>query len=383
MAVPQNATSKTISKGSAIDTLTMEKRKRPFWKSLLFSSITFLLLLLFIFFLGEVAVRAMVYLKSRHYPVRTTTADPLLGHRTVENFKWNGIVTDASGDTSHLHYSTDERGFRAFGDLNAMRKKVFFIGDSFTQAIEVSDDQTYFRRLGDSLNLEVFAYGARGYGTLQEWMILKRYLPEINPDIVVLQFCSNDFINNHFELEHNSLYNNNRRRRPYFNAGGKIEYAVPAKIGWDKLNECSLFFQFIFTRLERFLNQKAPETAFTEYHLEHEGAQYPPFVASVARTKEVLRRFRETLPPGTPLLVFTTHDDAPYFEAIGDICTQLDIPFVGYIPEAIRENGHNTLALDGAHWNKFGHRIAADILACELADLLESLPDQRAVLSQH
>lgn len=329
----------------------------------------------FVALLGEGLMRGVIFMKSKKYPTRTTVADKILGHRSLENFDWEGTVKDASGHSYNLNYSTDDRGFRAFGDVNTDKQKVFFIGDSFTQAIEVSDDKTYFSVLGDSLDLEVFAYGARGFSTLQELMILEKYLPEIKPDAVVLQFCSNDFINNHHFLEQNSLWNNNRRRRPYLQEDGKVVFDVPAKVGWDWLNERSLFFQFLFTRLERIINKGSNENAYSEYHLEQKGSAYEPFAESIERTEHILKRFQELLPEQTPLLIFPTHDDYPYWKAIEDLCEKLDIPFVRYLPQEIiasDEQGLNTRALDGAHWNELGHQITANILACEIVDILEA-----------
>ena len=51
-----------------------------------------------------------------------------------------------------------------------------------TQALDASDDQTYFSIAGKILGSTVFAYGCSGYGTLQEYMILDRYIDEIRPD---------------------------------------------------------------------------------------------------------------------------------------------------------------------------------------------------------
>lgn len=363
---------------------TMEKRKLPIWKRITFSTIITLFLLLFIVLIGEGLMRGVVYMKSKKYPTRTTVADKDWGHRSLENFDWNGIVTDASGKVYNLKYSTDDRGFRAFGDVNSNKKKVFFIGDSFTQAIEASDGRTYFDHLGDSLNLEIFAYGCRGFSTLQELMVLEKYLPEIQPDAVVVQFCSNDFINNHHGLEQNSLYNNNRRRRPYLLENDSIAFNVPAKIGWDWLNERSLFFQFLFTRLERFINSQAPEDAHSEYNLKEKGIAFEPFSESVKRTEKLLKSFQEKLSPKIKFLIFPTHDDYPYFDAIGDLCHELEIPFVGHLPQEITisdEKGMNTRALDGAHWNELGHKIAAQHLACDVMEILEISDSKTTVLS--
>lgn len=364
----------------------MEQMKLPIWKQITFSTIIILFLLLFIILIGEGLMRGVVYIKSQKYPTRTTIADKNWGHRSLENFDWEGTVTDAIGVTYTLKYSTDDRGFRAFGNINSGKKKVFFIGDSFTQAIEASDGKTYFDHLRDSLDIEVFAYGCRGFSTLQELMVLEKYLPEIQPDAVVLQFCSNDFINNHHNLEQNSLYNNNRRRRPYYLDNDSITFRVPAKVGWDWLNERSLFFQFLFTRLERLINNQAPEELHSEYNITNEGMAFEPFKESIQRTEKLLKNIQEALPTSTALLLFPTHGDYPYFDAIDDLCQKLEIPFAGHIPQEIMhsdENGNNTRALDGAHWNELGHKIAAQHLACDVMCILENVAVDSEILSMN
>ena len=106
--------------------------------------------------------------------------------------------------------SQKQYGFRKFGDPSSTKLKMLVIGDSFTHATAVSDDRTYHALLSKILDVEVFAYGAGGYGTLQEY----RYVDLIKPNIVLWQFCINDFINNDNELELLSWVNNNGRSGP-------------------------------------------------------------------------------------------------------------------------------------------------------------------------
>jgi hypothetical protein len=58
----------------------------------------------------------------------------------------------------------------------------------------VSDGDTYYAIIKRKLDAEVFAYGAGGFGTLQEYMILDRYVDMIHPSLILWQFCLNDFI---------------------------------------------------------------------------------------------------------------------------------------------------------------------------------------------
>jgi alkylation response protein AidB-like acyl-CoA dehydrogenase len=45
-------------------------------------------------------------------------------------------------------------------------------------------------------SLAVQVYGGHGYGTLQEYLVIDKYIDEIKPDLILLQVCSNDFTNN-------------------------------------------------------------------------------------------------------------------------------------------------------------------------------------------
>jgi lysophospholipase L1-like esterase len=353
---------------------TMSTRKLPAWKVVVFYITGFSALILLIALVGELSVRAFVSLRNTSYPTHTTVSDPYLGSRAIANFQWNGTITDAGGKEYELHLSTESRGFRLFGDTSTTRKKVFFIGDSFTQAIESSDKKTYFSLLADSLDFEAFAYGCRGYSTLQEWMLLEKYLPLIRPDVVVLQFCSNDFLNNHYELERHSLLNNNRRKRPYLNLDGSIFYGVPARWGWNWLDERSMFFELLFTRFERLMDGVVAPESNSEYHIEQQGINYSPYSESIEITTRLLKKFRDELPENTKLLVFTVDNYSPFYQTISEICYRQHIPFVGYVPQfldSLDRQGQTTRSLDGAHWNELAHAVAADLLACELQDYLE------------
>ena len=122
---------------------------------------------------GELGVRSLIFLKSKTYPTQTTKVVKKLGWEPKKNFQFIGEVPDATTNNYSLNYHTDSLGFRDFGDVNSDKKKVFFIGDSFTQSIEVSNDKTFCALVENQLGLETFTYGCRGYSTLQEYIIFK------------------------------------------------------------------------------------------------------------------------------------------------------------------------------------------------------------------
>ena len=151
---------------------------------------------------------------------------PEFGWTTTENTQ----VTMNKPGYGEVTFSTSQDGFRRYGDINATRPKILVIGDSYTYADTVSDGEAYFDRLGEKLDVEVFAFGCNGFGTLQELLILKKHFHQISPDLVVWQLCDNDFVNNSYELESRDLLQSNFMVRPY-RVGERVEMRFPSLSG--------------------------------------------------------------------------------------------------------------------------------------------------------
>jgi len=89
--------------------------------------------------------------------------------------------------------------------------RVAVLGDSYIEAFQVSDDETFCAALEQELGgcpavggrpVEVLNFGVSGYGTAQELLMLKHHAKTYSPDIVVLVFfAGNDVRNNSQELE--------------------------------------------------------------------------------------------------------------------------------------------------------------------------------------
>jgi hypothetical protein len=94
---------------------------------------------------------------------------------------------------------------------------ILFLGDSFTHAHTVANGSAFYDHFERRLPYpaKVYAAGVGGYGTAQEYLLLRR-LQRLKPDVVVWQLCDNDIINNVFELEKRSPGSNNSLPRPYY-----------------------------------------------------------------------------------------------------------------------------------------------------------------------
>jgi len=84
-------------------------------------------------------------------PPKKVVMDDYLGWRANPNYTFSGERARMDGSTEMIAVSFQERGFRAYGNVNTTHPKVLFVGDSFTQAIDASDDETYYTQLGQLL----------------------------------------------------------------------------------------------------------------------------------------------------------------------------------------------------------------------------------------
>jgi hypothetical protein len=159
-------------------------------------------------------------------PTSFHTAHPDLGWKLKPGAsgEWKG--EGASFVRVNSNGLRDDREHTKAKPPNTLRVAV--LGDSFSEAIHVPIEQTFWskleRKLGNCAavkgrkNVEVLNFGVQGYGTAQELIMLRKKVWDYNPDIVVLAFFTgNDVINNSPKLEYD-LY------RPFFvyNASGQL-----------------------------------------------------------------------------------------------------------------------------------------------------------------
>jgi len=314
---------------------------------------------------GEIAIRIFHYMRytSKNNSIHVVTFDHEVGWIPAPNYIFKGNKIDASGTSYVVTITTDKHGFRRFGNPEEKeKKKVFFLGDSFTHALQASDNKTYYGLLGTSLPIEVFAFGVDGYGTLQETMILERFYDKIQPDIIIFQFCGNDFINNSYELELKSTRNNNGMRRPYFTETAVI-YKTPKPLPFihDFINTYSRFLCFTINRFDQL---KARHLASVEDCILADDT-HTEFKTSVAITEQIVQNMRKHIPSSTDIYAFSVDDTFPFYDAFKNIAGRNNIHFIDGIPQAIRsaeQRGLTTRFADNAHWNETGHQIAAKVL---------------------
>ena len=109
------------------------------------------------------------------------------------------LVVAPSVDVAGFH--TNKLGIRGpeIGLKRENETRVLAIGDSFTLGMQVSDEQTFSALLTDALGDDVTIYnaGVIGYGTEQATGLMRRLVPKVSADAVLLTlYTGNDLRDN-------------------------------------------------------------------------------------------------------------------------------------------------------------------------------------------
>lgn len=113
------------------------------------------------------------------------------------------------------------RGIRDVGEKQPGQTRVFVLGDSYTWGQGVADDQTYSAQLeaaSDGL-LDVINGGTPGWGVFQFQARLRRWIDDIDPDVIVVLIITMDVLRQPYAskeeeeafLRKSALRNNIRR----------------------------------------------------------------------------------------------------------------------------------------------------------------------------
>lgn len=257
------------------------------------------------------------------------------------------------------------KGQETWGDTRSGKIKVFFVGDSFTYRDKDLKGRMYYDVVGQNIDIEPFVYGGGGYSTLQEYLAIDKYIDEIKPDLVVLQVCSNDFINNSWELERRSYMHNNYTVRPYYE-GGKIKYRFPRGPVFLRqyLIPYSRLAYFFAVKIDRKLADLAGKGRLKtiENYIETGDTELKEFKRSADTTEELIGVIRKRCGK-TPIIAFSTFDDEPYSGRFKLIFRRLDIDFLTDIPKLAWDAERRGKVRNNDHWSEKGHAACGTYLA--------------------
>lgn len=204
------------------------------------------------FAVGEVVVRALFKEQTTLFPRYHT--DYRYGPYTLRGIRPNADFRHTSIDGS-WRFITNSRGLRDRRDFAydkaAGTLRVLSLGDSHTQGYEVRQAATFSAVLerhleSRGISSEVLNAGVSGFSTAEQLAYLENEGYKYRPDVVVLGFYANDYVDNLkaglFEIEDGRLI----ERRFTHVPGVRIQnliYSVPT-VKW--LSEHSYFYSVLF-----------------------------------------------------------------------------------------------------------------------------------------
>jgi hypothetical protein len=132
--------------------------------------------------------------------------DPQLGWAPVPNS--SAVITNVRT----IHAQHNSLGLRDIEFARDGRPAMLFIGDSFVWGLDSEADERFTDLLRKRIpDYNIVNAGVSGYGTDQEYLLLQRLWPTIEPKVVVLVFCTNnDRLDNSSSVRYESY------QKPYF-----------------------------------------------------------------------------------------------------------------------------------------------------------------------
>ncbi len=230
--------------------------------------------------------------------------------------------------------------------------RICVVGDSTTQAYQLSDGQPYYHLLETRLSdegrkVELLPMAVGGFGTLQQAMLLKEFCLPYDPDLIVWQVDDNDLSNNSFEMERYGGQYSNFRRRPYWQ-DKKVVFRQPM-----------ILPEFFDSAVLRLINARL----FRPTMDGERAARAVPLAA--AATESILRDFLG--PIDQPVLFFfseTTNENLrETFRSRG-----FEEVLLPPLPEEFA-----CAAVGDPHRNAKGHAQLADVLEPVIRQVLERL----------
>lgn len=215
---------------------------------LLKSFIYFLISIITIIFFDTIALKLQQNKSIQVY-------DKELGWILNNNIKIkiNGLTKQ--NQKYEINYSTSKvKGFREYDEKQEYKKNILVIGDSYTAGPFASNNRMYYSHIKEELEkkghfFNWYVAGGGGYGTLQQYLLIKKYFDEINPTIIIHQFCENDFENNTKQIEKNSILYSQYYFRPYL-INDKIVYDNSFK---GKLYKFFYHNSYLYKRIDKIL----------------------------------------------------------------------------------------------------------------------------------
>jgi hypothetical protein len=295
-------------------------------------------------------------------------------------------------------------------------RRVALLGDSFSEALQVDREQTWWHRLEQRLNsqtpcafrkgfpggVEIMNFGVGGYGTGQQWLTWRLKARAFQPHTVLLaMYLGNDIQDNTPQPRQDqpvvrlapdgALVIDNAFRE---SAGSRFRFSPPGR-GLNRLLNNSALLQLANEAKNRWSGRQplaSPAPGAPTLHLVRDDP------SGWRITEALLRQLRDEVHASGATLVVTSLstpeqlwpdrverqrafqraglDPFAREQRLAGLLKALNVPYHPLAGELRRQADQDGLILHGfqgrnpgaGHWNVTGHRLAGEVLARQLCD---------------
>ena len=265
-------------------------------------------------------------------------------------------------------------GFREYADLNSKNKKILIIGDSYTGGPFASDEEMYYSIIRNilkknNITFDWFVLAAGGYGTAQQFILLKKHHEIIKPDIILHQFCVNDFFDNSVKISQLSTAHDQYFRRPYIK-DGKI---FKVENNFSKIYRFLYKYSFIFKKFDQIYNYKQ----FRNYGRFKKIIPKEFIEESIKNTENLIFEIRKLVGPNTLYFSINCADKknnylSPEWEKIINKINGYPLVNPSNQIVKLKEDGLDVNHEDGGHLNIYGNKIYGELIANEMLNIFKN-----------
>jgi hypothetical protein len=270
--------------------------------------------------------------------LREGTSERSLSYRYDAELGWAAVPGSRSvvSNARTIHAKHNSLGLRDIEFSLDAQPTILFLGDSFVWGLDVEAEERFTDLLRSRIpGYKVLAAGISGYGTDQEYLLLKRLWSKVRPAAVVLIFCTqNDRLDNSTNIRYEGY------QKPYFATAADgslvLEGQPVPKSRLQYVEEDWLVRNLWLGRL----------AAVSYVKIRH------PLLHVPDPTERLVSKIRDFVEAnGAKFLVGLQYDDpglVRHLQANG-------IPFVIFEGAAFYPS-----ASAGAHWTPEGHKLVAE-----------------------
>ena len=164
--------------------------------------------------IATLAVLEVVLRVADFRELREGVSERSLSYQYNSELGWVPIPNSSSVVTNArtIHAKHNSLGLRDDEFSLDTKPTILFLGDSFVWGLDAEANERFTDLLKPKIpDYKILAAGVSGYGTDQEYLLLKRLWPKVKPAVVVLIFCTqNDRLDNSTNIRYEGYL------KPYF-----------------------------------------------------------------------------------------------------------------------------------------------------------------------